>query len=426
MDAFSAVHDIRTHLVGLMERVLQHSSRSALQGMLRRVVDRAPLDLVLELYRETQDTLRPSLAFESEAAPAAKRWTSLPVLPTLGGWMQPPKFVFACASDFMSMREVFGAERVSRRWWRVLREGRPQLALRCHDGRSWRDTVDGLVARRGEAYTSSMRCLEFNGPRFGDLSRDVLRLANFRGLEEICLSSDREEWRLGGFGWLAHMPHLHSLRLEGCVVSDGDTKLIGAARGLRDLVIHASELSDAGVRHLRNLTELRTLELDCSTFPRASIDVVSGFAHLESLSLHGCVGVGDCLADLAGCEQLRMLWLSATELAEDALVHLGLFQHLDYVNLRHNRTLANFRRMPRLLKLTDIDLGATGVNRDALQDLSSVLPALVYLRFDRCAQLEGDLPPVLKRFNRLQEVIVGSESAISLRTACPSLRIVVV
>ena len=431
MDALSAARDIRTHVADQLACVLQRSSRDTLHLLLRRVLALAPFDLLLELYRGAQDALRPSLAFEEQAS-APKRWTCASlaaVQPTLSGcWTQPPRFILACASDFMGMRDLFYAERASRRWWRLLREGRPQLALRSDGVRlTWTGILEALVNHRSDAYRASLRCLAFTG-RMGAGGPGVeMALASFRGLEEIRLCA-KKDWIMEGFSWLKHMPHLHSLHLDRCVVSDSDMLSIGAARGLRALAVDAEELTDTGIHHIRHLLDLRTLALDYATLSRTSIDAVSKFQFLESLSLHGCEGVGHHLPALAGCERLRDLWLGAAQLSDDALVHLAAFHVLEMLHVERNRALAKLSPMPYLPLLTFIDLCETSVTADAIRQLSRVLPALKHMRVDECAELSGDLSSALQPFSRLERITLGPDTAISvaaLRISRPSLTIAI-
>jgi hypothetical protein len=93
-------------------------------------------------------------------------------------------------------------------------------------------------------------------------------------------------------------------------------------------------VTDAGVAHLQNLTELRRLHMNDAGLGDAALVAIAKLPKLEWLSLQGNNFSDQGLVQLQGMTSLRELWIAHgtdrfTAVGAEPLVHRGILR--DYV-----------------------------------------------------------------------------------------------
>ena len=145
---------------------------------------------------------------------------------------------------------------------------------------------------------------------------------SFRGLG----ITDETIRRLDGLTHLEHLVLMVSRGPHTGTVTDAGLKHLKAFSGLRTLVLMGCEISDSGLQHLKDLKELRTLELVGTRVSDAGVMQLRELVHLERLNVAGSRAVTE-----KGVQELRRAlphlvasgYLTAEQTVESMLVKLG-------------------------------------------------------------------------------------------------------
>ncbi len=148
---------------------------------------------------------------------------------------------------------------------------------------------------------------------------------------------------------VAHLSHLHELRLELKGSEIDGFGCLGALTDLEVLSLGNSRISDAGIADLSGLTKLSELDLPENTITDVGCDVISQFSNLTRLDLCGAQITDVGLAKLGALRELRWLNLSDAQITDAGLQQLGLMMQLIKLTLRayprtpavRNATIAN-------------------------------------------------------------------------------------
>jgi len=163
------------------------------------------------------------------------------------------------------------------------------------------------------------------------------------------------------------------------------------------------KLADAGLRHLKGLTNVTSLCLMFTDVTDVGLEHVEGLDKLQDLCLSRCVHVTDAglkhvrglaklrvlrldgthvtdagLAHLNGLTDLRELYLSSCVQVTDAgLTHLKGLTNLRLLMLGHTRvTDAGLENLKGLTRLRRLNLVSTGVTDAGVQALKKALPGV--------------------------------------------------
>lgn len=136
---------------------------------------------------------------------------------------------------------------------------------------------------------------------------------------------------------------------------------------------------DVGLRHLKYLTQLETLELPRSEISSAGLQNLDALPRLAEIEiLHRDVG-GDGFAALAALPALARLRLGKTVLEDPATPHLGELTRLRELALNYeNFGDAGAAELATLTNLRVLDLGRTSISDEGLRHLAG-LSSLVEL-----------------------------------------------
>lgn len=88
------------------------------------------------------------------------------------------------------------------------------------------------------------------------------------------------------------------------------------------VIFKGGKVTDAGLVHLRGLSELKTLYLDGSSITDAGLVNLKGLTKLETLGLSQTAVTRTGLVHLKGMVKLQTLGLSRTSVTDSGLVHL--------------------------------------------------------------------------------------------------------
>ena len=113
-------------------------------------------------------------------------------------------------------------------------------------------SIGKLTAPKGLRSLTFFFCTGFSENSFQQIGQ-------FGDLEYLELSGTKD--LTNGMKRLAVLPRLRRLILDG-VATDAMLKNIGTLSNLRELSVSLSEVSDAGIRHLASLKNLEVLDLD--------------------------------------------------------------------------------------------------------------------------------------------------------------------
>jgi rRNA maturation protein Nop10 len=172
--------------------------------------------------------------------------------------------------------------------------------------------------------------------------------------------------------------------------------------GLRDLRIQSPLITDAGLSHIKGLSNLRRLDLRTDRITNAGIAPLSSLSGLEELALYPCMS-GDLsrrlndsgLACIRGLTKLKKLTFDGSRITRAGMVNLegmselreldggrgadpdlesvGKLKNLRALNLFQSRlTREGFVRLSKLNQLESLNLGDADLSDDDLRDLQSL------------------------------------------------------
>jgi hypothetical protein len=208
---------------------------------------------------------------------------------------------------------------------------------------------------------------------------EVLRaFADLPDLKRIDLTGniDGEELR-----YLRSLNQLRDLRLNGTSVTDNSLRHLSNLSHLRSLDLFRCGISDEGLRHIRPLTQLRHLRLAKSAVTGAGIRELVGMTKMRSLDLQGLPISDDDLAYLQNMTALEHLYLRGsavhkTPVSDAGLAHLTGLKRLKLLHLDHSMVGSEaMRYCASLPSLERLHIRGTLVDDVGLKHLESA-PAL--------------------------------------------------
>jgi len=158
--------------------------------------------------------------------------------------------------------------------------------------------------------------------------------------------------------------------------TDADLAIVGRAATLRDVQFGA-EISDGGLRHLKDLTKLQSVLLNDTRIGDAGLAHLSGLTELVVLHLSRTRVTDAGLVHLEGLTKMQNLFLSGNKIGDAGLVHLKKLKNLRWLNLNGTQvTDAGLAHLKSLKELSELMLLETGVTSEGVADLKSAIPDL--------------------------------------------------
>jgi internalin A len=189
----------------------------------------------------------------------------------------------------------------------------------------------------------SVQTLKLNGP---DLTDELLDEAKFpKGLQTLMMLfasnvTDR------GLACLAKIGSLQRLDIGSPRITDNGLKALDQLRTLRQVFTHDSPVTGAFIARLSAQNEL--------------------------VSVGGRGFTNEGAAALAGCKQLRKLYLESSKITDAGMKHFSDLEKLEFLDLRNTKVKGSgLVYLGRLEKLSHLALSRTEVSDDSLLQLSN-------------------------------------------------------
>lgn len=196
---------------------------------------------------------------------------------------------------------------------------------------------------------------------------------NFPGLRELKITSPLGADEYETFAGMKRIEYLDLT--EGKNVSDEGLKSIGVMESLKTLFLFRSDITDAGLKHLKNPL-LEDLRLGNTRIRGSGLASLAQLKNLKALNLNQTAVDDDGLEHIVGLSRLESLVLIKTPISNAGLKHLGNLTGLKELYLSDVRIdedgIAYLKPLKRLEKL---DISFTEVGGSAVWTLTG-LPEL--------------------------------------------------
>lgn len=248
--------------------------------------------------------------------------------------------------------------------------------------------------------------------RSGALKDSALEaLSHLSGLEELDLATCNGHYGDAGIRALKSLTRLQSLNIAGSAVTEEGLRTVASLPELRRLGLAYCIVSDSGFQILRGMGKLTQLDLCCTPVSTQAAGYLAGLRSLEELDLSG-VDITDAgLGRLAQAERLRTLRLRLVVTAPglDALARMRALRRLDLTgsDLRD----AGLRRLGLLEGLSELDLDRAILTGADVQQLAQ----LKHLRSINMANTRVDpatLEEMAKVVPHLEVLHYGGQEAV--------------
>jgi hypothetical protein len=127
------------------------------------------------------------------------------------------------------------------------------------------------------------------------------------------------------------------LYLDGTQVTDAGLEHLKGLTALQGLSLDGTQVTDAGLEHLKGLTALQGLYLDGTQVTDAGLEHLKGLTALQWLYLDGTQVTDAGLEHLKGLTALQELWLGDTQVTDAGLEHLQGLRSLEEVDLSNTK-----------------------------------------------------------------------------------------
>jgi WD40 repeat protein len=169
---------------------------------------------------------------------------------------------------------------------------------------------------------------------------------------------------------LAELTDLRELDMGSCAdVTDEGVRHLRVLKHLISLDLSQTQLSDEGVAHLSGMQQLNSLQIQHTAVTGEELQHLAGLTLLRHLNLGGLQISDESLAALAGCAQLEFLNLSGTAVTGRGLSHLAA-SGLRELDLHDSQVDDDgLENVLQFANLAVLDLGQTQISDRRLPDL---------------------------------------------------------
>jgi Leucine-rich repeat (LRR) protein len=189
---------------------------------------------------------------------------------------------------------------------------------------------DGLAALKGMTALQELELIYLTPDVNG-----IAHLGKVASLKKLRLGTVRDE-TLGG---LSGLKNLEELALYYSGLGDEGLKPIGQLTSLRELNVQNTRVSDAGLKHISGLKNLKRLSAsDNKRIADAGLEALAGLENLEVLWVSDCKVTGSGLKHLAGLTKLKDLAINGNPVTDAGIAELTRLRSLKEVNLTGTRT----------------------------------------------------------------------------------------
>jgi len=160
-------------------------------------------------------------------------------------------------------------------------------------------------------------------------------------------------------------------------IGDNGIKHLRALNRLKSLDLSRRRISDRGLSFLSNLTSLQHLDLSATSISNGGLDFLVQLERLRSLNLSN-THLGDAeMASVANLPLLESLDLSGTRVSDDGLYALGPLERLTSLKLNNHHTLSRITddaltALGGLSNLQELEISGADIGPDSLEKLASL------------------------------------------------------
>jgi hypothetical protein len=189
-----------------------------------------------------------------------------------------------------------------------------------------------------------------------------------------------------GLKGLKVLTSLRTLDVGGTKVTDAGLMELKELKGLQSLSLAGTEITDAGLKELEGVQSLHTLDLSYTQVTDGGLKELKVLQNLQELDLNNTrVGNGG-VKELKGLQGLRTLVLSFTQVTDSCLHELKGLKTLQELNLGYTKvTDAGLKELTGFSGLQRLDLDRTQVTDAGIAVLQTKRPEL-FIYYDRPAQ----------------------------------------
>jgi thioredoxin-dependent peroxiredoxin len=175
------------------------------------------------------------------------------------------------------------------------------------------------------------------------------------------------------FGSFASFPKLQSLSLMDCKASDKILDQIHGINSLEELTLWGTQITDEGMKQLKDLIKLRKLDIHATKIGDAGLQNIAGFKSLQFLNLLGTKITDNGCAHLKNLTQLRELSLVQTQVGDRGIEQLTELRNLRKLEMEDTKiTDVGLRFIAQSQELELLSLHRTGVTDEGLRHLKSL------------------------------------------------------
>ncbi|MGY8771542.1 MAG: hypothetical protein ACKVH8_24265 [Pirellulales bacterium] len=128
--------------------------------------------------------------------------------------------------------------------------------------------------------------------------------------------------RLRGTVLLNQSGEVFEVRLNNTKITDAGMKHLKSLTTLKSLVLNDTQITDAGLEHLKDLTNLNRLNLDYTQVTDAGLEHLKGLSSLNSLYIRDTQITDAELMHLKGLASLERLELDGTKITDAGMSEL--------------------------------------------------------------------------------------------------------
>ncbi len=180
------------------------------------------------------------------------------------------------------------------------------------------------------------------------------------------------------FSWLRKLhgdEHLGNAVYVGFLGTDAGLVHLKDLTDLEQLELSHTQITDAGLVHLKGLTKLEGLGLDNTQITDAGLALLKGLPNLNVLDLDRTKITGAGLVHLQGLTNLEALFLSGSQITDSGLAHLDGLTNLKRLDLNYTQISdAGLVHLRGLTQLEGLLLDGTQVTDEAVKNLQQALP----------------------------------------------------
>jgi hypothetical protein len=157
--------------------------------------------------------------------------------------------------------------------------------------------------------------------------------------------------------------------------TDTVLELIGKLSDVVNLDLFLSDLTDAGLKHLRGMNSLRSLAMGGTQITDAGLQHLEGLTELEYVGLRANNVTDAGLARLQKLTALTGLTLSETKVTDAGLARLKGLTKMDYLRIDQTAiTDAGLEHLHGMTQLKRLDIGGCKTTQQGHARLNEVLP----------------------------------------------------